>query len=119
MVQYAGRHGRNAGRTANLRGEIVNDLPDRLSDVVIFTGVARSGWMHHPILGYWAAILALLTAYVGLFGQAIGVGRQFGGLMSKPWRMVALALGSCITWLMQSQVQSMDLPIMMLTTNAN
>ena len=96
-----------AAGTASLRGEIVNDLPDRLSDVIIFAGVAHSGWMHHPTLGYWAAILALLTAYVGLFGQAIGAGRQFGGLMSKPWRMVALALGSWITWLLPSFVQSM------------
>jgi phosphatidylglycerophosphate synthase len=98
-----------AGGTASLRGEIVNDLPDRVSDVIIFAGVAHSGWMHHPILAYWAAILALLTAYVGLFGQAIGAGRQFGGLMSKPWRMVALAVGSWMTWVLQSSVQSMNL----------
>src|SRR5436853_4016535 len=60
-----------AAGKASLRGEIVNDLPDRVSDVIIFSGVAHSGWMH-PAIGYWAAILALLTAYVGLFGQALG-----------------------------------------------
>jgi hypothetical protein len=27
-------------------------------------------------------------------GQAVGTQRQFGGLMSKPWRMVALHVGS-------------------------
>lgn len=97
-----------AAGKASLRGEIVNDLPDRLSDLIIFVGVAHSGWMHHPILGYWAAISALLTAYVGLFGQAIGAGRQFGGLMSKPWRMVVLGVGSWITWAIPSFVQSMD-----------
>ena len=91
-----------AAQRASLRGEIVNDLPDRISDVVIFAGVAHSGWLHHPVLGYWSAIFALLTAYVGLFGQAIGAGRQFGGLMSKPWRMLALAVGSWITWLLPS-----------------
>ena len=96
-----------AGRSASLRGEIVNDLPDRLSDVIIFVGVAHSGWLHHPTLGYLAAILALLTAYVGLFGQAIGVGRQFGGLMSKPWRMVVLAVGSWVTWVAPAFGESM------------
>jgi phosphatidylglycerophosphate synthase len=95
-----------AAGKASLRGEIVNDLPDRLSDVIIFVGVAHSGWLHHPILGYWAAIFALLTAYVGLFGQAIGAGRQFAGIMSKPWRMLALALGSWITWLVPSLSQT-------------
>jgi len=95
-----------AAGKASLRGEIVNDLPDRLSDVIIFVGVAHSGWLHNPMLGYWAAIFALLTAYVGLFGQAIGAGRQFGGLMSKPWRMVAVALGSWLTWLLPSLSQA-------------
>jgi len=51
-----------AAGKATARGEILNDLPDRISDIVIFVGVAHSGWMN-PILGYWAAILAVLTAY--------------------------------------------------------
>jgi hypothetical protein len=59
--------------------------------------VAHSGLMH-PLLGYWAAIFALLTAYVGLFGQAVGAQREFSGLMSKPWRMVALHLGAWATF---------------------
>ena len=79
-----------ASGKASLRGELLNDLPDRVSDVIIFAGVAHSG-LCHPASGYWAAILALLTAYVGTFGQALGVGRQFGGIMAKPWRMVVLA----------------------------
>jgi hypothetical protein len=48
----------------------------------------------NPLIGYWAAIFAVLTAYVGLFGQALGVQREFGGMMSKPWRMVALGVGA-------------------------
>ena len=82
-----------ASHQASSRGEILNDLPDRVSDVIIFAGVAHSGYCH-PLGAYWAAIFALLTAYVGTFGQALGVGRQFGGIMSKPWRMVALHVGS-------------------------
>jgi len=78
---------------ASRRGEILNDLPDRVSDIVIFVGVAHSGLMN-PLIGYWAAILAVLTAYVGLFGQALGGQREFGGMMSKPWRMVALSVGA-------------------------
>ena len=82
-----------AANKASRRGEILNDLPDRISDIVIFVGVAHSGLMN-PLIGYWAAILAVFTAYVGLFGQALGVQREFGGIMSKPWRMVALNIGS-------------------------
>jgi phosphatidylglycerophosphate synthase len=91
-----------AANKASRRGEILNDLPDRISDVIIFVGVAHSMWMHTP-LGYWAAIFAVLTAYVGLFGQALGGQREFGGMMSKPWRMVALSIGALLTFLLQRQ----------------
>src|SRR5436190_12310728 len=72
-----------ASGKASLRGEILNDLPDRISDVLIFVGVAHSG-LCSPFSGYWAALLAVLTAYVGMFGQAVGVQREFSGIMSKP-----------------------------------
>ncbi|HKP93598.1 MAG TPA: hypothetical protein VJS88_06850, partial [Chthoniobacterales bacterium] len=85
-----------ASGKASWRGEILNDLPDRVSDVLIFAGVAHSDWMN-PFLGYWAAIFALLTAYVGMFGQAVGVQREFSGVMSKPWRMVTLHIGAWMT----------------------
>lgn len=85
-----------ASGKASWRGEILNDLPDRVSDVLIFAGIAHSGWMN-PVFGYWAAIFALLTAYVGMFGQAVQVQREFGGVMSKPWRMVILHAGAWIT----------------------
>ncbi len=90
-----------ASGKASIRGEILNDLPDRVSDVMIFIGAAESGWMS-PRIGYLTAIFSVLTAYAGLFGQAIGAARQFGGVMSKPWRMVVLALGSWAAVLLHS-----------------
>jgi phosphatidylglycerophosphate synthase len=86
-----------AAGEASWRGEVLNDLPDRVSDVVIFVGAAHSGWMH-PLFGYWAAVMSLGTAYVGMLGQAVGADRQFSGWMSKPWRMVVLGLGAWLTY---------------------
>jgi phosphatidylglycerophosphate synthase len=85
-----------ASGTASRSGEIANELPDRISDVIIFVGVAHSD-LCHPLGGYWVAIFALLVAYVGTLGQAVGVQREFSGLMAKPWRMVALHVGAWIT----------------------
>ena len=85
------------------RGEILNDLPDRFSDVLIFVGVAHSG-LCSPFSGYWVAILALLTAYVGMFGQAVGVQREFSGMMAKPWRMVALHLGAWLAFALRERL---------------
>ena len=78
-----------ASGTASRSGEIVNELPDRIADVLIFVGVGHSG-LCHPLSGYWVAIFALLVAYVGTLGQAVGVQREFSGVMAKPWRMVLL-----------------------------
>ena len=85
-----------ASGKASWRGEILNDLPDRVSDVLIFVGTAHSG-LNFVLSGYWAAIAALFTAYVGMLGQAVGVQREFSGWMSKPWRMVALHFGAWVT----------------------
>jgi phosphatidylglycerophosphate synthase len=85
-----------ASHTASRTGEIANELPDRISDVLIFVGVAHSE-LCHPLGGYWVAILALLVAYVGTLGQAVGVQREFSGIMAKPWRIVALHAGAWTT----------------------
>jgi phosphatidylglycerophosphate synthase len=86
-----------ASGKASPRGEIVNELPDRVSDVLIFVGVAHGGWVN-PFLAYWAAILAVMTAYVGTLGQAVTGHRRFEGWMSKQWRMVALGVGAWALW---------------------
>jgi phosphatidylglycerophosphate synthase len=84
-----------SGKASSI-GEIVNELPDRVSDVLIFVGVAHSG-LCHTLAGYWGALFALFVAYVGTLGQAVGVQREFSGVMAKPWRMVALHVGGWIT----------------------
>ena len=88
-----------AAGKASKKGEIINDLPDRVSDVLIFAGMAHSSWCHR-LPAYWVAIMALLVAYVGLFGQAVGVQREFSGMMSKPWRVVVLCIGAIVTSIM-------------------
>jgi phosphatidylglycerophosphate synthase len=87
-----------ASGRASRRGEIVNDLPDRVSDVMIFVGAAHSGWMQ-PLFGYWVALMSLGTAYIGMLGQAVGGPREFSGWMSKPWRMVVLGAGAWLTYI--------------------
>ncbi len=87
-----------AAGKASKRGEIINDLPDRVSDVVIFAGVAHSGWCN-TLVAYWVAISAVIVAYVGLFGQAVGVQREFSGVMAKPWRIAMLSLGTLVQYL--------------------
>ena len=89
-----------ASGRASKRGEIVNELPDRISDILIFAAVAHSSFVTLPALAYWAALLAVMTAYVGMLGQAVGARREFGGVMAKPIRMVVLHAGAWATFAM-------------------
>ena len=73
------------GRTSRT-GEIFNEVPDRISDVVIFisAGYALGGL---DILGYLCAILSLLVAYIRILGNYMGVSQLFQGPMAKSHRM--------------------------------
>lgn len=82
-----------ASGKASQRGEILNEFPDRISDTVIFIAIGYSGFCNEQF-GFWAAIMALLTAYTGTLGQAVGVQREYSGMMSKPWRMVTVHIGA-------------------------
>ena len=70
-------------------GEIYNDLPDRLSDVLILCAAGYSlAWPTYAHeLGWIAAMLAVLTAYIRILGGACGLTQDFRGPMAKPARM--------------------------------
>lgn len=74
-------------------GEIFNDLPDRFSDALILVaaGHAIPGSAWGSGLGWLAALLATLTAYVRVLGAAAGAAQHFTGPMAKTHRMVVLA----------------------------
>jgi phosphatidylglycerophosphate synthase len=78
-------------------GEIFNELPDRFSDAFIFIGAAYSipefAWTRE--LGWAAAVLAVITAYVRALGASMGAGQQFIGPMAKQQRM-ALMTAACL-----------------------
>ena len=72
-------------------GELYNEIPDRVSDAAALIG---AGYAVHscPTLGYLAAIVAIMTAYVRAVGKAAGAGSDFSGLMDKKRRMILLTL---------------------------
>jgi len=73
-------------------GEIFNELPDRFSDAFIFIGAAYSvpelAWTRD--LGWAAAVLSVITAYVRALGASMGVGQYFLGPMAKQQRMAVM-----------------------------
>ena len=78
-------------------GEIFNELPDRFADAFILAGAGYAAtepvWLIE--MGWTAAVLALITAYVRSLGAAVGAGQYFLGPMAKQHRM-ALMTGLCV-----------------------
>src|SRR5271166_1361766 len=56
-------------------GAMYNELPDRVSDSVLFVALGYASGL--PWLGWLAALLAALTAYIRLFGAALGFAQGF------------------------------------------
>jgi phosphatidylglycerophosphate synthase len=74
-------------------GEVYNEAPDRISDIatIIGAGYALSG---SPTIGYWAALMAVGTAYIRALGKGAGLGSDFRGPMAKQQRMAILTAGA-------------------------
>ena len=82
-------------------GDLYNELPDRISDVLFLgaAGIATAGLVSAGTvdigvtLGFLAAVLAVLTAYIRCLGASLGTGNFFDGPLAKPHRMWLLMLG--------------------------
>lgn len=75
-------------------GSIWNELPDRIADVLLLAGAGygamSAGFAGGPAIGWIAAVLAVLTAYVRELGRGLGFPADFSGPLAKPQRMAAL-----------------------------
>jgi phosphatidylglycerophosphate synthase len=82
-------------------GPIWNELPDRIADALFLIG-AGYALRHYdpafgPVLGWSAAVLAVLTAYVRELGHALTGAVDFVGPGAKPHRMAALTAGCVLS----------------------
>ncbi|WP_425098548.1 CDP-alcohol phosphatidyltransferase family protein [Tropicibacter sp. S64] len=74
-------------------GAFWNEAPDRLADVLILVGMGLG--TGNVALGWAAAAMAVLTAYVRELGTSAGAPADFCGPMAKPHRM-ATATGAAL-----------------------
>jgi phosphatidylglycerophosphate synthase len=86
-----------ARRTGRIhpRGELYNEVGDRLADVAFLAPVA---WLPgaDPAIVLGGVAAALLASYIGLASRAAGGQRLYRGILSKPGRMVLLV--ACSLW---------------------
>lgn len=79
-------------------GEIYNDAPDRIADLLIIVG---SGYAIRDIpfaieLGWLGGALAISTAYIRVLGKSLGTQSFFIGPMAKPHRMALITFAAIL-----------------------
>lgn len=86
------------GGKKSATGDLFNEVPDRIADVAILAGLGLCAatnihWGTH--LGWLAAALAVMTAYIRMQGAVLTGKHDFRGPMAKPQRM-ALVTACCV-----------------------
>ncbi|MGI0133241.1 MAG: CDP-alcohol phosphatidyltransferase family protein [Thermoplasmata archaeon] len=91
-----GEVARRTGR-ASVQGDLLDHVVDRYADIILVLGIAVSGYVN-PILALLALVSLLLTSYMGTQAQAVGLGRHYGGLLTRADRLLLLALGAFLVF---------------------
>ena len=80
-------------------GDLFNELPDRASDLIVLlcAGYSVVALDYAAELGWTAAVLALITAYVRTLGAAVGATQWFTGPMAKQQRMIVVAIACLVS----------------------
>jgi phosphatidylglycerophosphate synthase len=78
------------GGKSSATGALFNEVPDRLSDALFLVPLGYLAG--YPWLGWLAALLAVLTAFVRVLGGALGQPQNFGGILPKQRRMAVLTV---------------------------
>ncbi len=76
-------------KTSNPRGDYLDHVIDRYSDVAILAGLALSP-LADVRWGLLAIVGTFLTSYMGTQAQALGLGRNYGGWLGRADRLVML-----------------------------
>ncbi|HEU4748690.1 MAG TPA: hypothetical protein VFS56_09330 [Gemmatimonadaceae bacterium] len=76
-------------------GDLYNEIPDRIADIAILVGAGYAvvTMEYGEILGWAAALLAVLTAYLRLLAGSLGARQHFIGPMAKQHRMFVITVG--------------------------
>jgi phosphatidylglycerophosphate synthase len=79
------------GGKGSVLGRIYNEFPDRITDTLFIVALGYAAG--EPWLGWLGALFAVGTAYVRVFGGALGLAQDFRGPVAKQQRMAIMTIG--------------------------
>jgi phosphatidylglycerophosphate synthase len=72
-------------------GILYNEFPDRIADSLLIVALGYA--IALPWIGWFGALAAMATAYIRVFGGALGLAQDFRGPMAKQHRMAVMTAG--------------------------
>ena len=77
-------------QTDSPAGDLLDHVLDRYADIVIVAGLA--GGIQRYALGFAAVTGVLLTSYLGTQIEAVGLEREYGGLLGRAHRLALVGI---------------------------
>jgi phosphatidylglycerophosphate synthase len=99
------------GGRKSILGGLYNEVPDRIADALLLMAAGYSNdWvvkLWGIPLGWMAAVLALMTAYIRVLGGTLGAAQSFIGPMAKQHRMFVLTV-ACLCGALEALLMPVD-----------
>jgi archaetidylinositol phosphate synthase len=83
-------------------GDLLDHVLDRYADVLIIAGLAAGADAY--ALGLLAVTGVLLTSYLGTQIQAVGLGREYGGLLGRADRLALVGIVGVVAFVLPGEI---------------
>lgn len=93
------------------RGDFLDHATDRYADLFILGGMMLSVYCN-VLIGALAIIAVMLTSYMGTQAQAMGVGRDYSGILGRADRLVILIFAPVVQFIVIYFYQDGRLPFL-------
>jgi len=96
---------------ASIRGDFLDHVLDRYADIFLILGIMVSGYCN-SLIGVLGLTGVLMTSYLGTQAQAVGVERDYSGILGRADRLVLMILAPLVLWgmLFFWQTSTVNLP---------
>ena len=81
------------------RGDFLDHVLDRYADIIILGGIMLGPYCN-PIIGLLGLLAVMMASYMGTQAQAMGVRRDYGGILGRADRLVILVVTPMIQYVL-------------------
>jgi len=92
---------------ASAKGDLLDHVLDRYADIVLIAGLAAG--IERYAIGFAAVTGVVMTSYMGTQIQAVGLGREYGGLIGRADRMVLIGVAAAATAAYPDPIESLTI----------